>query len=183
MRLELLHESGGIYVDHDAFVLRPLDNLRRVCGEGVIGGLERFSSAVHKLNNGVLLAARNASFLRLWLESYADYRPDQWDYNSCVRPFELWRLHPSLAQPLEQLAPLTRFSTQQRYDEYLARASVVHVTGLMNAPWRQADVRRFGIMRAIASRVMAAVSESGTGASELVQRCARRAAVHVMSTW
>ena len=92
MRLDVLEEHGGIYVDHDAFVLRSLSQLRRCTGTGVRAGYEYFSRDRHKLNNGVLLARAGARFLSLWREAYSkDFRPSEWDYNSCVVPFQLAR--------------------------------------------------------------------------------------------
>ena len=92
MRLDVLEEHGGIYVDHDAFVLRSLSQLRRCTGTGVRAGYEYFSRDRHKLNNGVLLARPGARFLALWREAYSkDFRPSEWDYNSCVVPFQLAR--------------------------------------------------------------------------------------------
>ena len=92
MRIDVLEEHGGIYVDHDAFVLRSLSQLRRCTGTGVRAGYEYFSRDRHKLNNGVLLARPGARFLSLWREAYSkDFRPSEWDYNSCVVPFQLAR--------------------------------------------------------------------------------------------
>jgi len=109
MRLDLLEAHGGVYVDHDSFVLRPLDGLR-ACSAGVIGGLEHFSREEVKFNNGVLLAAANASFLRVWRESYRDYRPNEWDWNSCRVPAALWRASPGLA---DLLNPIWKTQCQQ----------------------------------------------------------------------
>uniref|UniRef100_A0A7R9UHK5 Uncharacterized protein n=1 Tax=Diacronema lutheri TaxID=2081491 RepID=A0A7R9UHK5_DIALT len=180
MRLDLLEAHGGVYVDHDSFVLRPLDGLR-ACSAGVIGGLEHFSREEVKFNNGVLLAAANASFLRVWRESYRDYRPNEWDWNSCRVPAALWRASPGLALALPTIAPLPRFAERAAYDAHLAWAHVVHATGLLNAPWRQADMRAYGVMRAIAARILAAVH--GGRASGDARRCAEVAVRRVNSTW
>lgn len=181
MRLDLLEKYGGVYIDHDSFVLRPLDDLRK-CGAPVIGGREQFSADEIKFNNGVLLAVPNATFLRLWRASYRDYRPDEWDYNSCRVPAQLWRQNPSLALALPGIAPLPRYGEQASYDAHLRRAHVVHVTGLFNAPWRREDVRKFRLMRAIAGRVMAAVRRAPSRASHAA-RCAEVAAARVDHAW
>lgn len=87
MRLDLLEEYGGLYLDHDSFVLRPLDGVRCTNALPVLAGLETFGPTQKKLNNGVLLAAPNSSFLAAWRRDYADYQPSKWDYNSCVRSY------------------------------------------------------------------------------------------------
>ena len=110
MRYDLLLEYGGIFLDHDAYALRPLDSLRACCAPppesasptaattaataacgmpaAVVTGFEQEPN-MRKLNPGALMAERNASFLRAWRASWHDYRPE-WDYNcalcSLVRP-------------------------------------------------------------------------------------------------
>lgn len=59
-----------MYADLDAYALAPLDGWRQ-CDAPVVLGID---AAMRKLNNGVMLAAKNASFLRLWRESYREYR-------------------------------------------------------------------------------------------------------------
>ena len=87
--LQVLLDHGGIFLDHDAYALTPLDDLRR-CGS-VVAGFEQ-EPAMRKLNPGALLAKRNASFLRLWRASWRDYKP-AWDYNCCQVAFRLHEAH------------------------------------------------------------------------------------------
>ena len=58
------------------------DSVRCTNARAVLAGLEFFGQTKRKLNNGVLLAAANASFLAAWRADYADYRPSVWDFNS-----------------------------------------------------------------------------------------------------
>ena len=67
----LTQAHGGVYADLDAYALAPLDSWRR-CDAPMVLGLD---AAMGKLNNGVMLAAKSAGFLRLWRESYREYRP------------------------------------------------------------------------------------------------------------
>ena len=158
MRIDLLEEHGGMYVDHDAFVLRSLDELRRCTVPEMRAGYEFFQRDKHKMNNGVLLARKGARFLSLWRDSYRQYRRDVWDHNSCIASYELAARHPELVHLDPDLAPLTRYGKREAYLRHLGRARVVHITGLFNAPWRQEDMRQHQIMRNISERVLAAAA-------------------------
>ena len=158
MRIDLLEEHGGVYVDHDAFVLGSLDELRRCTVPQMRAGYEFFSRDKHKMNNGVLLARKGARFLSLWRESYRQYRRDVWDHNSCIASFELAARHPELVHLDPELAPLSRYQNRNAYLRHFDRARVAHITGLFNAPWRQEDVRRYQILRNVSDRVLAAAA-------------------------
>lgn len=98
MRLDLLIRHGGIFLDHDAYVLRSLDELRRCCppttplGDNansqtcraapVVAGFEQFDHTMRKLNPGVLLAERDSPFLKMLRSSWRNYST-AWDYNCC----------------------------------------------------------------------------------------------------
>ena len=76
-----IQAHGGVYADLDAYALAPLDSWRR-CDAPMVLGLD---AAMGKLNNGVMLAAKNASFLRLWRESYREYRPRSYVLGAAAR--------------------------------------------------------------------------------------------------
>ena len=82
---------------HDAFVVRPLDDLRACAAAPVLAGFEQCSATLRKLNPGVLLAARRAPFLGLCLASWANYST-AWDDNCCARSYVIHSDHPGLAQ-------------------------------------------------------------------------------------
>lgn len=97
MRLELLIRHGGIFLDHDAYVLRPLDELRRCCpppdstyaahnrscaAAPVVAGFEQATSSLRKMNPGVLLAERGSPFLQMIRQAWKNYST-LWDYNCC----------------------------------------------------------------------------------------------------
>ena len=42
---------GGMYLDHDSFVLRPLDPVRCTNARPLLAGLEVFGPSTRKLNN------------------------------------------------------------------------------------------------------------------------------------
>ena len=169
MRLELLIEHGGIYLDHDAYVLRSLGPLRR-CATGktqtVIAGFEQAGEerSQRKLNNGVLIAARNATFLHHYWASWSDYRPEVWDYNGCIRAFELYEKFPGMAALRADIGPLPRYRTQVEYDEHLRKAYVVHMTG-MSRKYRAREMGAFGVRRAAHERVFLAAAAAQQRAS------------------
>ena len=168
MRLDLLEEHGGLYLDHDSFVLRRLDGVRCTNARAVLAGLESFGPRSRKLNNGVLLAAPNASFLAAWRRDYADYRPATWDYNSCERSYALAQAQPETVEMQRRLGPLPIAVAQ--YAGFMARTPVLHVTGLFNAPWRQEGVRATGLLRAVLKAVMRRVNRSSSSELNAQQR-------------
>jgi hypothetical protein len=101
LRLQLLIEHGGIYLDLDVIVLRPLAGLlspSRSSAPFVIGqeGDDAHGGA-HGLCNAVLLARPNASFARRWLREYHSFGRgdgDGWSSHSVQRPAELAAAHP-----------------------------------------------------------------------------------------
>ena len=101
LRLKLLIEHGGIYLDLDVIVLRPLAGLlspSRSSAPFVIGQEGDDShGGTHGLCNAVLLARPNASFARRWLREYHSFGRgdgDGWSSHSVQRPAELAAAHP-----------------------------------------------------------------------------------------
>lgn len=89
MRYDVLLEHGGIFLDHDAYALRPLDKLRSCCAPpttpvhaqaaggcdlpaAVVSGIELLGTrpSDRRLNPGALLAERGAMFLQAWRASW-----------------------------------------------------------------------------------------------------------------
>ena len=88
-------ELGGVYLDNDQFVLRPLDDLYN---ESMVISVE-----VKGFNcgNGLLLAAPGAPFLGLWLRNYTDFKGSRWAEHSTVRPYRLALAFPRLVRVLD----------------------------------------------------------------------------------
>ena len=72
---------GGIYLDRDVYVVQSLDVFRKY--EMSLNWEEDWNMSI-----GTLIAHKNARFLKLWLETYHDYHPDEWFYNGGVLPTE-----------------------------------------------------------------------------------------------
>ena len=78
-RIEILMKYGGIYLDSDVFVVQSLDKFRKF--EMVIGWPED-----EAFGTQVLIAHKNARFLRSWLNTYEQYKPRLWYYNAAELP-------------------------------------------------------------------------------------------------
>jgi hypothetical protein len=80
-RIRILMEYGGIYLDNDIYVVQNLNKFRKF--EMALGWDDN-----QCIGTQVLIANKNARFLRLWLDSYRQYYPDQWYYNAGCKPTE-----------------------------------------------------------------------------------------------
>jgi len=91
VRLTVLEEFGGLYVDLDVIIVRPLDSL---LGYDVIMGAE----TPQMLGSGFIFVTRtNATFIRLWRQAYADNFDDSvWNRHSVYVPMELAQQYPNL---------------------------------------------------------------------------------------
>jgi hypothetical protein len=78
-RIKILMEYGGIFLDNDSYLVRSLDEFRKF--EMTLGWPEG-----QYLGTQVLVAHKDARFLRLWLETYRQYYPDRWYFNAGEKP-------------------------------------------------------------------------------------------------
>lgn len=78
-RLKILMEYGGIFLDTDTYVIKSLDYYRRF--EISLGW-----PPGQNLGTQLLVAHKNARFLRFWYNSYRYYRRERWYYNAGELP-------------------------------------------------------------------------------------------------
>jgi len=129
VRLQVLKEMGGIYLDIDTICIKPLHefySLNFAIGQQLDSsayyGLGLFRKLlkcitsltiapfkpprIHGLCNAVLLSEKDSPFINFWLDSYKTFRSqgrdDYWDEHSIKMPYELSKLHPNL---LTKLSP------------------------------------------------------------------------------
>ena len=88
-RLTAITTFGGIYMDSDVIILKPLDPL--FCYNVTLG-----LDTDRALFNGIIVAAPDAQFLHDWYDEYRTYKPNVWNYNSVQVPFKLWQRNPDL---------------------------------------------------------------------------------------
>ena len=75
-RIRVLMKYGGIFLDNDAYVVNNLDKYRKY--EMTLGWPKN-----ETLGTMVLIANKNARFLKLWLDDYRDYKKDIWYTRKC----------------------------------------------------------------------------------------------------
>jgi hypothetical protein len=95
VRLLMLRELGGIYLDMDTLTVRSFrDLLAHDFGMAVQGGFEGTAAG---LCNAIMWGKPNAAFLTIWIAEYASFaskgRDGLWDYHSVKLPAILARYH------------------------------------------------------------------------------------------
>lgn len=98
IRLQVLIEEGGIYMDVDTISRKPFtDLLHHSCVLGIQGYP---NGAVEGLCDGVILAEKNSEFLKHWLLSYQSHRSkgrdEYWAEHAVYMPYMLSKQYPDL---------------------------------------------------------------------------------------
>jgi hypothetical protein len=103
LRLHVLNELGGIYMDMDVVSVSAMDELRQ---HEFVLGLEgdeaaaaadphfRLSYTEPALCNAVIVSKPGARFIARWFEQYRRFVDTHWAFNSVVVPKELAKRHP-----------------------------------------------------------------------------------------
>lgn len=91
-RMQILIKYGGIYLDTDAIALKSFDPLRKF---EYTMGLE-YHGNPGRLNNGIIVSAKNASFLHIWYNTYKNFTKREWDFHDTIIPYHLQYEHPHL---------------------------------------------------------------------------------------
>ncbi len=89
LRLQILLAEGGIYLDADTFCVTPFTPLLK---ESTVLGIEPNAG----LSNAVILAAKGAQFLKVWLDTYSSFDSKDWRSHSIRMPFRLSKRHQDL---------------------------------------------------------------------------------------
>lgn len=79
VRVQVLMKYGGVYLDADSYLVQSIDNYRRF--EMVVNWDEE-----QFLGNQVLIAHKDARFLKKYLDCYKSYDKEKWYYNAGERP-------------------------------------------------------------------------------------------------
>lgn len=98
IRLQILLEDGGIYMDVDTICNKPFDDLLN--NQCVLGVQGRPDGAIEGLCDGVILAEKDSDFIKHWLLSYQSHRSkgrDQyWAEHAVHMPYQLSKQYPEL---------------------------------------------------------------------------------------
>ncbi len=93
-RLEILYKEGGIYMDTDMLMLRPLDH-QLVTNFSMC--LEPSKGDPISACNALMISEPEASFVDIWLSHMEEaLKSDTWAYGGVVKPFELAEVAPDL---------------------------------------------------------------------------------------
>ncbi|XP_012937849.1 uncharacterized protein LOC101860810 [Aplysia californica] len=93
-RLEVLRDFGGIYLDTDSLILKPIDIFRAT---SFAAGLE---GNFPTMSNALMLAEANHSLLTHWLDHYKTYDGRNWVSHSTVYLTTLTNTFPRLTQAM-----------------------------------------------------------------------------------
>ncbi|XP_065937303.1 uncharacterized protein [Magallana gigas] len=89
LRLQILTEYGGIYLDTDQLLLTSLDKFRnRECTMGM--------AADGYFGSAVIIAGKNSALIKKWMDSYSAYKPNLWGENSVIMATKLAKQYPKL---------------------------------------------------------------------------------------
>jgi hypothetical protein len=89
-RLEVLLKYGGIYIDCDVIIVRPLHVFRQY--SATIG-----KSREYIFSASTIISEPNSTFIRMWYDTYKrNFKPKEWFYNSGIVPYKLYMKHPDL---------------------------------------------------------------------------------------
>lgn len=96
LRLQILMEMGGIYLDMDVICKKPFTPLLQF--DFVMGKQGKWRRM--GLCNGVILANKDSEFLKLWYNEFKNFRSigddKHWAEMSVRKPLELAKKHPKL---------------------------------------------------------------------------------------
>ncbi|KAL8277040.1 hypothetical protein RQP46_010574 [Phenoliferia psychrophenolica] len=106
LRLEVLRDYGGIYLDTDVLVTKDMAQLYR---HEVVMGMESQPNLdpllpPSGLCNAVILAKPYSSFIVRWLESYRDFDKTKWASHSVTKPWTLAQHFPMEVTVLNKFA-------------------------------------------------------------------------------
>lgn len=97
-RLLVMMQYGGIYLDSDSYIVRSLDDFRRY--EMTLGWF-----IGKDMGNQILVAHKDARFIKLWYESYRNnYNPKSWYFNAGTYPtWNILKQNPHLVHRVPKL--------------------------------------------------------------------------------
>ena len=105
LRLQKLYELGGIYLDTDCILMKPLNAFRNndVVMSGHIAGYSK--SPGHEVDSmpaSTIMAKPKAKFLKIWLDRLADgLKTNVWAWHVVNLPVEIYKERPDLLTLLE----------------------------------------------------------------------------------
>eukprot|EP00096_Caligus_rogercresseyi_P011433 TRINITY_DN4496_c0_g1_i1.p1 TRINITY_DN4496_c0_g1~~TRINITY_DN4496_c0_g1_i1.p1 ORF type:complete len:295 (+),score=90.82 TRINITY_DN4496_c0_g1_i1:6-890(+) len=140
-KLQILRTRGGIALDQDVFIVQPLEPFLEE--EFTLGWAPN-----EYIGSQILLADKKSRFLKAWIASYKDYRPDNWYYNAGELPTKSILLkNPTLVHRVLYKFGVSNLS-KELYDEYWPHWRdfySIHLLWAHRSYLAKGDVERSGI--------------------------------------
>lgn len=91
VRMDILWNEGGVYMDMDTVCISPFDDL---LDKHTVMGMEIADGKINGLCNAVMLTRPKSDFFRVWRDEYVNFDPHDWNSMSVRKPFSLSRRYP-----------------------------------------------------------------------------------------
>lgn len=94
LRLDILNNDGGIYLDIDTVCIKPMDPLL-LHSDKVVMGIEIFKGGITGLCNAVIISNKNNEFLKKWKQlCLLEFDPDDYNKIAVRLPWKLYLSSP-----------------------------------------------------------------------------------------
>lgn len=94
LRLQILSEYGGIYLDIDTICNKSFDTL---LGYDCVMGIEKFNGVTNGLCNAVILSSKESQFIKHWINYFdIEFDPQDWNKMAVRIPYEISKKYPNL---------------------------------------------------------------------------------------
>ncbi|KAJ5238454.1 hypothetical protein N7468_003073 [Penicillium chermesinum] len=115
LRLDILQQQGGIYLDMDVISLQPFAPLLHSEEDVVLGNA---GGNRHGLGNGIILGRSGSIFIKHWRDRYKAFSKEQWNTQTITVPKQLSR---TLPDEICSLSPSAFFwpTWTKRHLEYM----------------------------------------------------------------
>jgi hypothetical protein len=95
IRMEILYNNGGIYMDIDTISVRSYKDL--LYNHTVLG-----LQTSDRICNAIMMTTPKSAFFDIWINNYEYYfDPDGWEESSIILPFNLYKKYPNLLTIVE----------------------------------------------------------------------------------
>ena len=96
-RVEFMIRYGGIYIDTDSVILKPLPLETRAYDAVASFDWTYWEPPFpNKINFGVTAGKRGAKFWHFFRETFKVFKDDDWYWNGLLRPYQVWERNPEL---------------------------------------------------------------------------------------
>jgi len=95
LRMNILLEKGGIYMDIDTISIRPYHHL--LSNKCVLGLEYGLNNKIEGICNAIMLTEPHSEFFKTWLNQYEDhFKADGWGESSIKLPYQIYQKNKNL---------------------------------------------------------------------------------------